>query len=194
VGDDPSAVGEGDANPLLSFLAQFDVPVSEVEEMFPTVVVTDAEVYLDKRSPFGPFWLANQVHAGFGRGAIGFAGITANAGADDVFPSGWTTAFPRCDVVEIQVFAFENLSTILASILVSFEDIVPSELDLFLRHTIKKNEENDARNADLKGDRADAFRMGFLLGEVMPFGEAVGLEGSVISAEDNLSMTFEEER
>ena len=42
------------------FFAQFDVPVSEINEMFPTVMPVQAEVDLHKRTPLGPLGLADE--------------------------------------------------------------------------------------------------------------------------------------
>ena len=49
-------------NELLNILAQFDVPISQIEKMFPTVVVR-SEIDLDEWPPFWPFGLSNQAQA-----------------------------------------------------------------------------------------------------------------------------------
>src|SRR5688572_6234492 len=81
--------------------AEFDVPIGQIEEMLPAIVVLSAEIDLDERTPLRPLGLANEMHAGFGRSTVGFAGVTTNAGAHDVFPSGGAAAIAWHDVVEI---------------------------------------------------------------------------------------------
>ena len=57
---------------LTGVLPEFDVPVSKIDEMFPTVVVVQAEIDLNERPPLGPLRLANEVHAGLLWRSIGF--------------------------------------------------------------------------------------------------------------------------
>src|SRR5207245_1105812 len=74
------------AERLPDVLAEFDVPIGEVEEMFPTIVrhATDRDV--DERTPLRALRLLDEMHAGFGRRAVGFACVAQDASADDVFP------------------------------------------------------------------------------------------------------------
>ena len=46
-------------------LAQFDVPVGEIEEMLPAIVVLAGETDVDERSPFRAPWLADKLKARF---------------------------------------------------------------------------------------------------------------------------------
>src|SRR5688572_33255910 len=85
--------------------AEFDVPVGEIEEVFPGVVVAHAQIYLHERAPLGTFGFADEMESGFGRSAVGFPGVTLDAGANDVFPSGRAAAIARDDVVEVEVAA-----------------------------------------------------------------------------------------
>lgn len=71
---------------LLDVFAQLDVPVREINEVFPTVVLIEAEIDLHERTPLGPFGFLDQMHPGLLRCAVGLAGVALNAGADNVFP------------------------------------------------------------------------------------------------------------
>jgi hypothetical protein len=130
------------------FFAQFDVPIREVEEVFPAIVVGDAEIDLDEWTPLRPFRLADQAQAGFVRRAVGLVRVALDAGANNVLPSGRSAAITRNYVVEVQVFALENLSAVLAGVLVPLEDIVPGELHLFLGHAVEQHQHDDAGHAD----------------------------------------------
>src|SRR5208282_249457 len=70
---------------LFRILAQFDVPIGQVNEMLPTVVPVQAEIDLHKRTPFRALGLADEVHAGFLRLAVGFLRIAFDAGTNNVF-------------------------------------------------------------------------------------------------------------
>ena len=174
--------------------AEFDVPVGEVEEVFPGIVVAHAQVYLHEGAPLGTFRFADQVQAGFLRGAVGFPGVTLDAGANDVFPRGRAAAVARDDVIEIQVAAIKDFRAILTGIVIALEDVVARELHLFFRHAIEEAKQDDARDADAEGNGVDAFRMRLVIGEIVPLGEVVGLEGAVSVVEDDLCVAFEKQR
>src|ERR1039457_6964855 len=57
--------------PLFHILAQLDIPVGEVNEVFPTVVPVQGEVDLDERSPLGPLGFADEMQVGLLRRAVG---------------------------------------------------------------------------------------------------------------------------
>src|ERR1035437_41494 len=95
------------ATDLPDILAQLHVPVGEVEEMFPTIVRDVGEGDVDKRTPLRTLRLLDEVHAGFGRRAIGLARVARDAGADNVLPRGRPAPVARDDVVEVQLPAVE---------------------------------------------------------------------------------------
>jgi hypothetical protein len=74
-------------------------------------------------------------------------------------------------MIQVQILAVEYLTTILARVPVPLEDVMPCELDLFLRHPIKQHQQDHPRNADAERDRADAFGVRFLDGEIVPLPE-----------------------
>ena len=144
-----------------NIFSQLNVPVSEIDEMLPAIVLVQAEVDLNKWTPLRSLRFANQMHSGLLRRAIGFEGIALDARADDVFPRRWPTAVARNHVIEIQIIAIKRLTAILAHVLVAFENIVAREFDFLFRHPIEHHQQDDARNANAKRDGLDGFRMGF---------------------------------
>jgi hypothetical protein len=150
------------AKARLDSFANFDIPVSEIDEMLPTVVAVQAEVDLEKRTPFGALRSANEVESGFLRSAVRFAGVTHYARANDIFPSRRAAPVSRNNVIQIEIFTVENLTAILAFILVSFENVMPGKFHFLLWETIKDDQQNNPRHADLKGNGMNAFRMRLL--------------------------------
>ncbi len=125
-------------NPRLNKLvAQLDVPVREIDKVSPALVLLRGERHMNERPPLRPLRFANESHVRFVRKTIPFARITRDAGANDVFPNRRSAAIARKDVIQIQFAAIENLSAILAGVLVAFENIVPRELHFLLRQAIE---------------------------------------------------------
>ena len=187
-----SRTEQGSPGSLLGIFAQFDVPVGEVEEVFPAIVVLQADVQLNKRTPLRPLGLANKVHARFVRGAIGFEGVAVDARADNVFPIRWPAPVPRHDVVKVQVFALELLPAILAGVPVALENVVAGEFNFLFRQPIKQDEQDHTRDADAKGDGVNAFRVRLLLGKVMPLVEVISLKRAILGVEDDVRAAFKE--
>lgn len=173
--------------------AEFDVPVGEIEEVLPGVVVAHAQIYLHEGAPLGTFRFADQMQTGFLRGAVGFPGITLDTGANNVFPCGGAAAVARDDVIQIQVAAIKDFRAILTGIVVALEDVVARELHFFFRHAIEEAKQDDAGDADAEGNGVDAFRMRLVIGEIVPLREVVGLEGAVSVVEDDLCVAFEKQ-
>jgi hypothetical protein len=118
--------------------------------MLPIVVVVDPEIDLEKRTPLRPLRLADEVQSRFVRSAIGFPGITFDAGANNIFPGCRAAPVTWNDMVEIQIFAFENTAAVLAGIPVTLENIVPGEFYFLLGKAIKQQEHNHPRDTDFK--------------------------------------------
>src|SRR2546430_13273430 len=133
---------------LPQIVAQLDVPISQVEEMLPTIVVMQAEVDLHERTPFRTLRFADQPHAGFLWSAISLLRVARNARAHDVLPGGRSAPVAREDVVQIQVFPVERLAAILAGVLVPLENVVPGELDFLFRKAIEHDQQDHPGNAD----------------------------------------------
>ena len=178
---------------LTYILTQFHVPVSQVDEVLPTIVLVQGEIDLHKRTPLGSLGFANQMHAGFLRRVIGLERIAFDTGTNDVFPCRWSAPITRDDVVQIQVFAVKRMAAILTHVLIPLEDIVACKLDFLLREMVINHQQNDTGNPNPKRNRPDRFRVGLLLGKVMPLGEIIGLEGAVIPVEHNLGMALKQQ-
>ena len=142
--------------------SKFDVPVSEIQEVFPTFVMLESQIHLNKRAPLGSLGFADEMYPGFRRSAVGLASVTGDAGTNDVLPSRGTTPVAGDDVVQVQILAVENVTAILASVAISLEDVVPGEFDFLLGQAIENHQQDDARNANSERDGVDALRMGFL--------------------------------
>src|SRR6266705_6227136 len=114
------------ANPLNVF-TQLDIPVSHVNEVFPAIVLVQAETDLHEGTPLRPLRFSDEVQPRFLRRAIGLECIAIDARANDVFPGRRPAAVARKNVVEVQIFPVKGLATILAGILVTLKDVMAGE-------------------------------------------------------------------
>jgi len=162
--------------------------------MPPAIVPVQGEMDLHKRTPFGPLGFADEVHAGFARRAVGFAGVAGDAGADNVFPTGRATPVARDDVVEVQVFSLESLAAILAGVVVALKDVVPREFDFFFGHPVVQEQQDDARHANAKGDGVNRFLRRRFVREIAPFLKIEGAERAVGMGQHRLGMALKEQR
>ena len=133
---------------LRRIFAQLDVPVGEVNEVFPTVVLLQAEADLHERAPFRALGFAHEIHAGLVRRAVGLARVALDARAHDVFPSRRPAAIARDDVVQVQILAVKNVAAILAGIFVALKNVVTRELHFLFRQPVIHQKQDDARDAD----------------------------------------------
>jgi hypothetical protein len=161
--------------------------------MFPAIVLVQAEIDLDERTPFRALGLADEMHAGFEGCAVAFECIALDTGANDVLPCGRAAAVTRDDVVKIEVFAVTNAATVLAGVLVALENIMPGEFDFLLGQAVKSEQEDHLGNADAEGNGLDTFGLRFVLGQLMPVTEAKGLEGTIFATKDGLGMSLKEQ-
>ena len=76
-------------------------------------------------------------------------------------------------MIEVQVPLLKNPPTILAGIFVPLEDICAGELHLFFRQPIKKDEDDDSRDADFKSDRLHHLGLGLPGGKIAPTSKVV---------------------
>jgi hypothetical protein len=77
--DQAAAVTAGKPSLLGSSIAQFDIPVSEINKVLPQVVLRRGKSNLDERPPFWPFGFADQAHVGFARKSVALARIAGDA-------------------------------------------------------------------------------------------------------------------
>ena len=79
-------------------------------------------------------------------------------------------------MVEIQFTALNNLTAVLAGVLVALEDVVAGKFYIFLRQAIEKEQHDHAGHTDLPRNRGDHFMLGGGRGKVAPALEIVGQE------------------
>jgi hypothetical protein len=133
------------------------------------------------------------MHAGFVGGPVGFVCVAAYAGADDVFPSGRSAPVTRNNVVEIQIFPVEHVTAVLTGVLIAFEDVMPGEFNLFFRHPVIHEEQNNPRDADAERDAMDGVFVGGVGGNIAPLGKIQGAERAVRIIQNDLGVTLKEE-
>lgn len=136
------------------------------------------EIDLHEGPPLGSHWLPYEFHGGLSRRSICLLGIARDAGADNILPIRRAAAFSWNDVIQVEVLPVKNLATILAGILVPLEDVVASELDLFLWKSIEHEQKDHLRDTDSKRNRADMMSFGLLFGEGTPLTEIKSLKRS----------------
>jgi hypothetical protein len=75
---------------------------------------------------------------------------------------------PRDNVIQIQIPPIFQLPAVLAGIGVPFEDVLPSQFNLFFRNPVKKHQYNNPWNADPKADGANRILTLIVLAELLP--------------------------
>ena len=104
---------------------------------------------VQERAPLRALWFANESHARFLGQPVAFARVTWNARANHVFPRRCPAAIARHHMIEIQIVAIEKMSAVLAGILIAFENVMPRKLYFLFRKPIKKQQDDDAWDANL---------------------------------------------
>ena len=75
---------------------------------------------------------------------------------------------PRDNVIQIQIPPIFQLPAVLAGIGVPFEDVLPSQFNLFFRNPVKKHQYNNPWNTDSKADGANCILTLIVLAELLP--------------------------
>ena len=125
--------------------------------MPPTFVLRRRKRDVHKRAPLWPLWFPNQVHVRFLRKPVAFACVTRDARANDIFPCRHPTSVARDNMIEIQLVSLKNVTAILAGVSIALENVVSGKLHFLFRKTIKKEQHNYARHANLPRDGRDHF-------------------------------------
>ena len=123
--------------------------------MLPAIVRNHAERDVDEWSPLRAFRFSDEMHAGLRRRAIGFSCVAPNARTDNVFPGRGAAMIARDDVVEIEIAPVEVLGAVLTGVAVALEDIVPGEFHFLVRQPVEEQQQDYARDSDVKRDRSD---------------------------------------
>ena len=134
----------------MQLVAQLDIPVREIDKVLPEVVLRRRERNLDEWPPFRPLGFADQAHVRFARKPVALACIAADARAHDVFPCGRASAIARHDVIQIEFASIENLTAVLAGVLVALKDIVARKLYFLFWKSIEHQQYNHAWDTDFE--------------------------------------------
>ena len=92
-------------------------------------------------------------------------------------------------MIQIELASIENLAAVLAGILVALEDIVASKLYLLFREPIEHQQNDHARNTNLKRNSRDHLMVGRIRGQIAPAFEIVRQEIVGLVGRDNLGVT-----
>jgi hypothetical protein len=157
-------------------VAQFDVPVREIDKVFPEIVLGRRKRNLDKRPPLRPLRFANQAHVRFAREPVTLAGIAWDAGANHIFPSRCSPAVAGHNVIEIQFAAIEHIAAVLAGILVPLKHIMTGEFHFLFRESIKHKQDNHPRDPDLERNSRNYFMIRRVGRQIAPTFEIVRRE------------------
>ena len=135
---------------LPRFFTEFDVPIGEVDKVFPTVVLLEAEIDLHERPPLRPLRFADQAHVRFARKPIALTCIARDAGANHILPGRSPAPVARHDVIQIELAAIEEFAAILTGVFIALEDVVPGKLYFFLRKPIEHKQHDHPRDPDFE--------------------------------------------
>ena len=171
-----------------SLIAELDVPVREIDEVFPEVVLRRGKRDLDKRPPLGPLRFTDQAHVRFARKAVALARIAGDAGADHILPCRCSPAIARHNVIQIQFAAIKGVAAVLAGVLVALENVVTRKLHFLFRQPIKHQQNDYTRDTNLKRNRRDHLVVGRVRRQIAPALEVVRQKIVRLVGRDNLGV------
>src|SRR5437867_2783454 len=143
-----------------SLVAQFDVPIREVDKVLPDVVLRSGKCNLHKRTPLRPLRFADQTHVRFARKPIALLGIAADTRTHNVFPRRGPSPIARHNVIQIEFASIENLTAVLAGVLVALENVVTGKFYFLLWKPIENEQDNHAWDTNLERNSRDYFVVG----------------------------------
>ncbi len=97
---------------VLELVAQFDVPVRQIDEVFPEIVLGRSKRDLNKWPPLRSLRFTDQAHMRFARKPVALARIARNTGANHVFPSRHPAPVARYDMIQVKLAAIEELAAV----------------------------------------------------------------------------------
>ena len=150
----------GAARRPYQLVTQFDVPVGKIYEVLPAVVLVQAQVDLHKRTPLRPLRFADQTHVRFARKPIALLGIAADTRTHNVFPRRGPSPIARHNVIQIEFASIENLTAVLAGVLVALENVVTGKFYFLLWKPIENEQDNHAWDTNLERNSRDYFVVG----------------------------------
>ncbi len=107
--------------------------------MLPAIVMS-ANADLDKRSPLWSLRFADKAQASLNWGPVRLLRVTQNARTNDVLPSSRPTTIFRNHMIQIEVTPIENLAAVLASVAVSFKNVVTRELHFLFWQSVEERQ------------------------------------------------------
>jgi hypothetical protein len=149
-------------------VAQFDIPVRQIDEVLPEIVLGRSKRNLHKWPPLRPLRSTDQAHVRFARKAVAFARIARNTRANHVFPSRRPAPVAWHDVIQIKVTPIEEFSAVLAGVLVSLKHVVSGEFYFLLRKPIEHKQHDHPWDPDLERDGRNHFMFGRGRGQIAP--------------------------
>ena len=149
-------------------IAQFDVPVGEIDKVPPAFMLWSRKRDLHKRTPLWPFRPSNQAHVRFLRKPISFTCVTCDARANHIFPCRRPSPVARHHMIEIQLVTLKNPTAILAGVFVALKNVVPRKLHFLLRETIEKQQHDHARHANFPRNSRNHFVFRRSRGKIAP--------------------------
>ena len=179
---------------VLELVAQFDVPVCQIDEVLPEIVLGRSKRDLNKWPPLRSLWFADQAHVRFTRKPVAFARIARDAGANHVFPSRGPAPVAWHDVIQIKVTPIEEFAAVLAGVLVSLKHVVSGEFYFLLRKPIEHKQHDNPRDPDLERDGRNHFMIGRVRGQIAPAFEIVRRKVVRVIRRNNLGVPCVYER
>ena len=143
---------------------------------------------MDERPPLWPLRFANEAHVRFTRQPITFARVATDTGANHVLPRRCSAAVAGHHVIQIEIAAIENLTAILARVLIALEHIMAGEFHFLLRKSIENQEHNHSRNTNLERNRGDDFVVRCVRRQIAPAFEIMCHEVVRVIGGHNVSM------
>jgi hypothetical protein len=177
-----------------TLVAQFDIPVREIDKVLPEIVLGRSKRDLNKWPPLRPLRFADQAHVRFSRKTVAFTRVARNTRANHVFPSRCPASVARHDVVQIELAAIEELSAVLAGVFVSLKHVVSGEFYFLLRKPIEHKQHDHPWDPDLERNGRNHFMLGRVGGQIAPAFEIVRRKVVRVIRRNNLRVSCVYER
>ena len=135
---------------LIALVTKLNVPIRQIDKMFPEIVLRRRKSNLNKGPPLWPFGFADQTHVRLAGKPIALARIAGDTRANHIFPRCCPSLIARHNVIQIEFAAIKQVPAILARVLVTLENVVTSKFYLFLRKSVENQQNNHAWDTDLE--------------------------------------------
>ena len=119
-------------------VAQFNIPVSQVEEVAPGFRAVAGDLHIEEGAELGAFRFFHQLHAGLMGTTVALAGVAGDAGADHVFPRGRAALVPGDDVVKVKVLPILFVPAVLAGEGIPLKNVLAGQLHFLFGNPVKE--------------------------------------------------------